>query len=225
MRTAGDTGDEIGAEPGVFTCDVVPHRGATTEVPSALTVHLTCVTTGWAFTASVDGTPASVIAALRAAQETVPIEFVTLCIRDHDETRSRAFADWAAGHNIHLGRSDSTGLSSGTSAARTGAPPELNYAFNRQYIGVGDLEILNLLWVAINDRRNFLTPVTIPNGYRTDRNGRRIRQYDAPAIPLDRLLATGTLSLSQQRQLHARRAALDPDDITTRIADLEADLA
>ena len=63
--------------------------------------------------------------------------------------------------------------------------------------------MLNRLWTLVNDRLNYLTPTRKPTGWGQDRNGRRTRLYDQPATPLDRLLAAGVLSPTQQAELVA----------------------
>lgn len=62
----------------------------------------------------------------------------------------------------------------------------------------------------VNDRFNYLTPIKKPVGFGTDRNGRRRRLYDKPATPLDRLLAAGVLSPTQESDLVAYRDSLNP---------------
>jgi hypothetical protein len=74
----------------------------------------------------------------------------------------------------------------------------------------------------VNDRFNYLTPTKKPNGFGTDRNGRRTRLYDKPKTPLDRLLAAKVLAPSQEAELVAYRDSLNPAAIGRQIADLQA---
>ncbi len=81
--------------------------------------------------------------------------------------------------------------------------------------------VLNRLWALVNDRFNYLTPTKKPIGYGTDRNGRRTRLYDAPATPLQRLLAAKVLNPAQEAELVAYRDRLNPAAIGRQIADLQ----
>lgn len=69
----------------------------------------------------------------------------------------------------------------------------------------------------MNDRLNFLTPITVPVGYHTRSDRRHRRLYDSPATPFDRLVAAGTLSLSQQVDLLTHRDGLDPHTMAKEI--------
>ena len=61
--------------------------------------------------------------------------------------------------------------------------------------------MLDLDWFKlVNDRFNYLTPTKKPIGFGTDRSGRRKRLYDAPATPLQRLLAAQVLASAQQAE-------------------------
>ena len=82
--------------------------------------------------------------------------------------------------------------------------------------------MLNRLWRLVNDRLNYLTPTKKPVGFSTDRNGQRTRIYDTPATPLDRLLDAKVLSPTQEADLLAYRASLNPAAIAREIADLQA---
>ena len=60
-----------------------------------------------------------------------------------------------------------------------------------------------------------------PIGYASTADGRRRRLYDAPQTPLDRLLAAGALSPTQQAELTAYRDSLNPAKIGREIADAD----
>ena len=81
--------------------------------------------------------------------------------------------------------------------------------------------MLNRLWRLVNDRLNYLTPTKKPEGYGSDRNGRRTRIYDRPTTPLDRLLAADVLAPAQATELLAYRDSLNPAAIGREIADLQ----
>ena len=95
------------------------------------------------------------------------------------------------------------------------------YAFYYRYDTDEERAVLNRLWPLVNDRLNYLTPTKKPIGYASTADGRRRRLYDAPQTPLDRLLAAGALSPTQQAELTAYRDSLNPAKIGREIADLQ----
>ena len=95
------------------------------------------------------------------------------------------------------------------------------YAFYYRYDTPEERAVLNRLWPLVNDRLNYLTPTIKPTGYASTADGRRRRLYDTPQTPLDRLLATETLSRPQQAELIAYRDSLNPAKIAREITDLQ----
>lgn len=86
------------------------------------------------------------------------------------------------------------------------------------------MRALNRLWRLVDDRLNFLTPTKKPVEWGSDRNGRRKRIYDKPSTPLDRLLAAGVLTHTQQAELLGYRDTLNPAGIGRQIASTQAHL-
>ena len=95
------------------------------------------------------------------------------------------------------------------------------YGFYYRYDTDAERTVLNRLWKLVNDRLNYLTPTRKPIGYSSTGDGRRRRLYDAPATPLDRLLAAQVLSTTQQADLVAYRDSLNPAAIGRHIGDLQ----
>ncbi|MDR1512886.1 MAG: hypothetical protein LBS56_05305 [Propionibacteriaceae bacterium] len=91
------------------------------------------------------------------------------------------------------------------------------YGMYWRYDTAAEREVLNRLWRLVNDRLNYFTPTRKPVGWSTDRAGRRRRLYDAPATPLQRLIAARVLSPAQERELLARRDQLDVVVLATEI--------
>lgn len=98
------------------------------------------------------------------------------------------------------------------------------YAFYYRYDTDTERAVLNRLWPLVNDRMNYLTPTIKPTGFTSTADGRRRRVYDAPATPLDRLLAAGVLSPAQRAALCAYRDTLNPAKIGREIAALQNQL-
>lgn len=216
-------GDEVEAEPGFFEGDTVAHCGPSMRGEFARTVNLTCVHTGWVFTTSVrNNAHTHILAALNTFVATVPFEVVGIDFDNGSEFINHPVIDWAAGKKIFFTRSRPYKKNDQATIESKNNHLARRYAFYYRYDTPAELKVLNRLWPLVNDRLNYLTPTKKPNGYGTDKHGRRKRLYDAPATPFDRLLAAGTLSPAQQAQMTAYRDSLNPSAIARQIADLQA---
>ncbi|MDR1441218.1 MAG: hypothetical protein LBJ02_02330 [Bifidobacteriaceae bacterium] len=91
------------------------------------------------------------------------------------------------------------------------------YGMYWRYDTAQEREVLNRLWVLVDNRLNYFTPTKKPIGWSTDARGRRKRLYDTPATPMERLIASGTLSPAQQAELAAKRDSLDVMELARQI--------
>lgn len=221
--TIRKAGDEVEAVPGFFEGDTVAHCGPSLRGEFARTLNLTCVYTGWVFTTSIRNNAHShILAGLKRFAATVPFEVVGVDFDNGSEFINYGVIDWAAEAKIFFTRSRPYKKNDQATIESKNNHLARKYAFYYRYDTTEERAVLNRLWPLVNDRLNYLTPTKKPNGYGTDKHGRRKRLYDAPATPFDRLLAAGILSPAQQRQMTAHRDHLDPDAIAHQIADLQA---
>ena len=98
------------------------------------------------------------------------------------------------------------------------------YGFYYRYETPEELALLQRLWPLVNDRMNFFTPTKKPTGWSTDAVGRRKRVYDDQISPYHPLLDSGTLSPTQQQELAAYKASLDPAAIAIEIYQIQQQL-
>ena len=223
--TIRKAGDEVEAEPGFFEGDTVAHCGPTLKGEFARTVNLTCVHTGWTFTRTVrNNAHANILSALTAALAEVPFEVVGLDFDNGSEFLNKAVIAWAGEREIFFTRSRPYKKNDQATIESKNGHLVRRYGFYYRYDTEPERQVLNRLWTLVNDRLNYLTPTRKPTGWGQDRNGRRTRLYDQPATPLDRLLAAGVLSPTQQAELLAHRDSLNPAAIASQIADQQARL-
>ena len=223
--TIRKAGDEVEAEPGFFEGDTVAHCGPTVKGEFARTVNLTCVHTGWTFTRTVrNNAHANILSALTAALAEVPFEVVGLDFDNGSEFLNKAVIAWAGEREIFFTRSRPYKKNDQATIESKNGHLVRRYGFYYRYDTEPERRVLNRLWALVNDRLNYLTPTRKPTGWGQDRNGRRTRLYDQPATPLDRLLAAGVLSPTQQAELLAHRDSLNPAAIASQIADQQARL-
>lgn len=215
-------GDEVEAEPGFFEGDTVAHCGPTLKGEFARTVNLTDVHTGWVFTRSVrNNATVHILSALKSAVEQVPFEVVGLDFDNGSEFLNHGVIAWAADRQIFFTRSRPYKKNDQATIESKNNHLVRRYGFYYRYDTATERKALNRLWPLVNDRLNYLTPTRKPIGYDSDRAGRRRRVYDAPATPLDRLLAAGVLSPAQEADLLAYRDSLNPARIGRQIQDLQ----
>jgi hypothetical protein len=214
--------DEIDAAPGFFEGDTVAHCGPTLKGEFARTLNLTCVHTGWTFTRTVrNNAHTHILGGLKIAIKEVPFEVIGLDFDNGTEFLNKAVIKWAGECEIFFTRSRPYKKNDQATIESKNNHLVRRYAFYYRYDIPEERAVLNRLWPLVNDRLNYLTPTIKPIGYASTADGRRRRLYDAPQTPLDRLLATGTLSPAQQAELTDYRDSLNPAKIGREIADLQ----
>src|SRR6476619_7288345 len=199
-------GDEVEAEPGFFEGDTVAHCGPTLRGEFARTLNLTCVHTGWTFTRTVrNNAHTHILGGLKAGVEQVPFEVIGLDFDNGTEFLNKAVIAWAGECEIFFTRSRPYKKNDQATIESKNNHLVRKYAFYYRYDTPEERVVLNRLWTLVNNRLNYLAPTIKPIGYTSSSDGRRRRLYDPPQTPLDRLLATETLSRAQQADLTAYR--------------------
>jgi len=189
----------------------------------ARTLNLTDVHTGWVFTRSIrNNAHVHILSALKAGVTEVPFEVTGLDFDNGSEFLNKAVIKWAADLEIFFTRSRPYKKNDQATIESKNNHLVRKYGFYYRYDTTEERVVLNRLWRLVNDRLNYLTPTKKPEGYGSDRNGRRTRIYDRPTTPLDRLLAAEVLAPAQAAELLAYRDSLNPAAIGRQIADLQS---
>jgi transposase InsO family protein len=217
--------DEAASEPGFFEVDTVAHCGPTLKGEFARTVNMTDVLTGWVFTIAIrNNARVHMLAALDAAQQAIPYPIAALDCDNGSEFINHEVVEWAAQRDIFFTRSRPYRKNDQAAVESKNNHLVRRYGMYWRYDTAAEREVLNRLWRLVNDRLNYFTPTRKPIGWSTDRAGRRKRLYDAPATPLERLIAAGTLSPAQQAELTAKRDSLDVLALAREIDRAQRDL-
>ena len=214
--------DEAASEPGFFEGDTVAHCGPMLKGEFVRTLNLTDFVTGWVFTRSMrNNANVHVLASLQAGVDDIPYAVTGLDFDNGGEFMNHAVIAWAAGRDICFTRSRPYRKNDQATIESKNNHLVRKYGFYYRYDTPGELATLNRLWKLVNDRMNYLTPTKKPIGWSQDRHGRRVRVYDTPATPLQRLLTAGVLSPTQAAELIAYRDSLNPAKLGREIADLQ----
>ena len=185
-------------------------------------MNLTDVHTGWVFTRTIrNNAHTHVLAALRKAVSEIPYAITGLDFDNGTEFLNKTVITWAGDAGIYFTRSRPYKKNDQATIESKNNHLVRKYGFYYRYDTDTERTVLNRLWKLVNDRLNYLTPTRKPIGYTSTGDGRRRRLYDAPATPLDRLLASQVLSTTQQADLIAYRDSLNPAAIGRQIGDLQ----
>lgn len=220
--TVRKAGDEVEAEPGFFEGDTVAHCGPTLKGEFARTVNLTDVHTGWVFTRTIrNNAHTHILTGLKTAAQDIPYAITGLDFDNGSEFLNAPVITWAGTRGIYFTRSRPYKKNDQATIESKNNHLVRKYAFYYRYDTEAERRVLNRLWKLVGDRMNYLTPTIKPTGYGSTRDGRRRRLYDAPATPLDRLLAANVLSPTQETELITYRDSLNPAKIAREIAALQ----
>lgn len=219
------SGDEVEAEPGFFEGDTVAHCGPTLKGEFARTFNLTDIHTGWVFTRSIrNNAHTHILSGLKSAVTEIPYAITGLDFDNGSEFLNHPVIEWAGDRGIYFTRSRPYKKNDQATIESKNNHVVRKYAFYYRYDTDTERAVLNRLWQLVNDRMNYLTPTIKPTGFTSTADGRRRRVYDAPATPVDRLLAAGVLSEAQRAELCAYRDTLNPAKIGRKIAALQNQL-
>ena len=216
--TIRKAGDEAEQEPGFFEVDTVAHCGPTLKGEFARSVNFTDVRTGWVFTIAIrNNARVHMLAALDAAQRSIPYPIAGLSCDNGSEFINHEVVEWAGQRDLFFTRSRPYRKNDQATVESKNNHLVRRYGMYWRYDTAQEREALNRLWILVNNRLNYFTPTKKPTGWSTDAKGRRKRLYDAPATPVDRLIASGTLSPAQQAELLAKRDSLDVMELARQI--------
>jgi hypothetical protein len=223
--TIRKAGDEIANEPGFFEADTVAHCGPTLKGEFVRSVNFTDVNTGWVFTYAIkNNSYLHMSKALKAAEQTIPYQIQGLDCDNGSEFLNSDVINWATNLGIYFTRSRPYKKNDQAAIESKNNHVIRRYGYYYRYDTPTELRLLNELWKLVNDRLNYYTPTKKPTGWTTDTKGRRKRIYDTPTTPLQRLLATQVISPTQQDELLAYKANLDPVNLAQRINTIQQQL-
>lgn len=216
--TIRKAGDEIEAIPGFFEVDTVAHCGPTVKGEFVRTLNLTDMHTGWVHTVSIrNNAHIHIRHAVDHALEAIPFEVTGMDFDNGSEFINHDMVTWAAERDIYFTRSRPYKKNDQATIESKNNHLVRKYAYRWRYDTPAALTLLNQLWPLVLLRMNYLTPTKKPTGWTTDHTGKRRRIFDTPRTPLDRLLASDTLTGSQRDTLLATREKLNPAHLAREI--------
>ena len=150
--TIRKAGDEVEAEPGFFEGDTVAHCGPTLRGEFARTLNLTCVHTGWGFTASMrNNASVWVLQTMNTAVATIPFAVIGLDFDNGSEFMNHDLIDWAGTRRIYFTRSRPYKKNDQATIESKNNHLVRKYGFYYRYDTAEELALLNRLWPLEND--------------------------------------------------------------------------
>lgn len=215
IRTATQ---EVEAEPGFFEIDTVAHCGPTLKGEFARTLSMTDVHTGWIhLEVCRNNAQTHILAALNRAAQAIPFMIQGIDCDNGSEFINHEVLKWATDLDIFFTRSRPYQKNDQANIESKNNHVVRRYGFHYRYDTEEERQLLAALWQVVCLKMNFFTPTRKPIGWRQNSNGKRTRIYDRPQTPYQRLLAAGTLSASQKRQLARIYEKTNPAELTREI--------
>lgn len=152
--------------------------------------------------------------ALDSTIEAIPYQVQGLDCDNGSEFINQEVINWAGDKDIFFTRSRPYKKNDQANVESKNNHVVRKYGFHYRHDTPEELKVLSQLWQTVCLRMNLFTPTRKPIDWSQDSVGRRKRVYDAPATPLDRLLASGILSRTQTEQLQQLRENTNPAELT-----------
>ena len=206
--------------PGWLEADTVSHGGGSSSGEFMWSLTLTDIHTGWTELAGLWGqTGGEVCTGMRRIEGRLPFEMLGFDCDNGSEFLNTVLEAYLRNRERPPNWTRSRAYKKNDQAH----VEQKNFTHVRRLLGYGRFERLELV-ALVNDLyetawlplRNYFTPAMKLVEKR--RVGSRVRKtYDAARTPCDRLLACPHVSEKTKRQLRARRAKLDPLELSARI--------
>lgn len=219
------SGTPMEQEPGFFEVDTVAHCGFSLRGEFLYSITLTDVFTGWTVNTTVKNRAHSnVVAGVARLVESLPYPMRGLDFDNGGEFINEQLIEWADAKGYHLTRARAYKHNDNAHVEQRNNDWVRRHAFRYRYEDPGEMELLNRLWVLVDQRKNHLLPMVKADGYTTTAAGRRRRTYDKPRTAYRRLLDLGALEPGQAAALALLDHGLNPAAITREIDAIENQL-
>lgn len=222
VRRAGDEQEQA---PGFCEADLVLHCGPTLRGEFARTMTVTDVFTGWTENIALkNGAHRWVLEAMPRIEQRLPYPLVGIDCDNGGEFINHALIGWAQDRDLYFTRSRPYRSNDNAHVEQKNGDVVRRHAFHYRYDTPAELRLLNELYDLVRVRLNMFTATTKAIGWRSNRNGKNTRVYDAPRTPYQRVLDTGVLTPAKAAELAALFEATNPAELTRKITAIQTRL-
>jgi hypothetical protein len=218
-------GDDWGGLPGMIEADTVAHCGPVAAGEYARTLTMTDMATGWTENMSVRNNASKwILEAVAGLRGRFPFPLAGFDSDNGSEFINHKVAGWLQKQDIKQTRSRAYKKNDQATVESKNNHRVRKHAFYWRYDTKPERDLLNEMWLLASIRSNVFTPTKKPVGYRSDQAGRRVRVYDKPRTPWQRVKDSGVLTNAQTAEFEARLAGTNPADLTRRIVTIQNQL-
>jgi hypothetical protein len=220
IRRAGKAATD---NPGFGETDLVSHCGFSSSGQFAHTLNLTDVCTSWTEPVAITSkAKRSVLAGLKVIRTRLPFELVGLDFDNGSEFVNHVVVGWARDEGLELTRSRPFKSNDNAHVEQKNADVVRRLVFHYRYDTAAEVELLNELYGHARLRFNLFTATRKAIGWVERPGGRRVRVYDKPRTPMQRVIDSGVLTQAKIDEWTALKRATNPAQLTrdiTRIQD------
>ena len=223
IRTAMDG---FPKQTGYLEIDTVAHCGSSTKGDYLVTICATDPYTGWTILRTVKN---KAFVHMKAGMDWIrahyPVPIIGVDFDNGSEFLNWGIIAWLDEKNIPtITRARPYQHNDNAHVEQRNSDWVRRYAFRYRYETDEEMAILNQLWAAVMDRKNYLLPCVKAQDWVTLSSGRKRRVYDKPRTPWLRLLDTGTLTPAAQRRHTTHCHNLNPARLTRTITNRQHQL-
>lgn len=222
VRTAMDG---IPDDPGFYELDTVAHCGHTLKGEHLWTLTATNPKYGWTIMRAVKNKAyANVKPGLEWVRRHAPAPLTAVDFDNGSEFLNWSVITWCDERQLDVTRGRPYQHNDNAHVEQRNGDWVRKHAFRYRYEGEHEMRLLNELWVLVGQRKNFLLPCVKAVGWKHTPAGRKVRIYDKPRTPYQRLLDADVLEQNAREKLAAKHASLNPARITRRINKIQQQL-
>lgn len=222
VRKAGDEHEQL---PGFCELDLVLHCGPTLQGEFCRTLTVTDVSTGWTENIALkNGAHRWVLEAMPVIERRLPFPLVGIDSDNGGEFINHSLIAWAGDRDLFFTRARPYRSNDNAHVEQKNGDVVRRHAFHYRYDTAIELRLLNELYGLVRIRLNLFTATTKAIGWRSNRNGKSVRVYDAPRTPYQRVINSGVLSDQKAAELEALLAETNPAQLTRGITEIQTRL-
>lgn len=216
VRKAGDAHEQC---PGFLEIDLVAHCGPTLRGEHAWTLTATDVFTGWTENVAIKNRAHRwVMAGINDIAERIPFTVTGIDCDNGGEFINHGLIAWCADRDIAMTRSRPYKSNDNAHVEQENGDVVRRNVFHYRYDTPVELGLLNELYAILRIKQNLFTATKKATGWRANAHGKKIRTYDPPRTPVDRL---GADALVDQTEVYL---ATNPAHLTREINRIQQDL-
>ena len=204
---------------------MVAHCGPSARGEYAYTLNLTDVCTGWTEPLAIRNRAQRwVLEGLKTIRGRLPFDLLALDFDNGGEFINHDLVDWAQAEDIELTRSRPYKSNDNAHIEQKNGDVVRRLVFHYRYDTPTELVLLNELYSHARLRFNLITATKKATGWAQRPSGRRVRTYDSPKTPMQRIIESGVLSTEQAESLTVLRDTTNPAQLTRDIVGIQDQL-